>query len=72
MMVARFSLGKPLFLAMIYVKSIKMRPMLMPGTNPARNRAPIDVLVRLQKTSIVRQGGFKTPIPPAEVTKAAS
>ena len=49
-----------------------MRPMVRPGTKPARNRAPMEVLVRLPKTTIVRQGGIMTPMPPAAVTSAAA
>jgi hypothetical protein len=69
--VALSSRGKLFLRAMMYVRNMRMIPMLMPGTKPAKNRAPIEVFVKLPKTTMVRQGGIRTPIPPAAVTKAA-
>ena len=65
-------MGKFFLRAIIYVSSIRSRPMPIPGTKPARNRAPTDVFVRLPKTTMVKQGGISTPMPPAEVTRAAA
>jgi hypothetical protein len=69
--VALSSRGKLFLRAMMYVSSIRMIPMLIPGTKPAKNIAPIEVFVKLPKTTMVRHGGIRTPMPPAAVTRAA-